>query len=398
MIAGYFNVMMQTIAFGLVALSMGLACAYAAGIVLHRPRKVFPRALARFPQVSVFVTLRNMDDGLEENLASIFSSHYPNFTVRCAVDTMSDPCVPVVERVRARFPGIQSTVIAAGHAQTSNPKISKLALLEGHSSAPLIWILDSDVRVDPDTLPALVHEHLASTAAIVFSPIRCRGARTFGSLLEMSYLNFFLSGSVIGAWGLFRQRVIVGKSLLIDRSVLERFGGFSYFADVLAEDHCLGEAFARSGFPVRCNYTWVDNVKETSSVATFFNRLVRWATLRYNLKRPLYVLELLLNPFAMLAVAMPFLGATALPFAGIIIALRIALEYGVLFAVDRRSAGTPAVLLALPAVVLVKDALMVAAFILPFFSSTIKWRGGRIRIGRGTSILFCPESRLLDGA
>jgi ceramide glucosyltransferase len=214
----------------------------------------------------------------------------------------------------------------------------------------------------------------------------------------MSYLDFFLSGSVLSAWNLMRQRVIVGKSLLIDRRAIDRFGGFSYFADVLAEDHWLGEAFARSGFSVRCNYTWVENIKETSSVKTFFNRLARWAKLRYHLKRPLYLLEPLLNPLAVTLLCIPFLGKAALPLAAMAILMRIALEYLVLFAVDEAGRKRISLLCTLPVAVLVKDFLMLAVYILPFFSSTINWRGGRLRIGRDTRIPFSPEIRLLDGA
>jgi ceramide glucosyltransferase len=399
MIPGYFTGMVHLLAGGLIVLSMGFACLYAALIVIHRPRPgASNRPLSRYPRVNVLLTLRHMDDGLEENLSSVFSCGYPNYSVLLAVDTMQDPCIATVERVRSRFPGISSKVIAAGHTQTSNPKISKLSRLERECDAELFWVLDSDIRVGPGTLSALVHEYLVRDAGIVFSPIRGDGARTFGSILEMSYLNFFLSGSVLCAWNLMRQRVIVGKSLLIDRQAIDQFGGFSYFADVLAEDHWLGEAFARSGIPVRCNYTWVDNIKESSSVATFFNRIARWAKLRYHLKRPLYLLEPLLNPLAIILLCLPFLGKAAMPIAGAALLLRIVLEYIVLLAVEGHRGNRIADLCALPAAVLAKDLLMIAAYVMPFFSSTINWRGGSIRIGRDTLIPFGRESRLLDGA
>jgi ceramide glucosyltransferase len=399
MFPGYLFVMLHSIAVGLIALTMGFACLYTTLIIIHRPRRTTAASpLSRHPHVDVLLTLRNMDDGLEENLSSVFSCDYPDYSVLLAVDTLKDPCMTAVERVRARFPGVASTVIAAGHTRTSNPKIDKLSQLERHSDAELFWILDSDIRVAPGTLSALVHEHIVHDAGIVFCPIRGSGARTFGSILEMSYLDFFLSGSVLCAWNLLRQRVIVGKSLLIDRRAIEHFGGFSYFADVLAEDHWLGEAFARSGFSVRCNYTWVDNIKETSSVKIFFDRIARWAKLRYHLKRPVYLLEPLLNPLAVILLCLPFLNRAAVPFAGMAVVLRIALEYLVLLAVDEKGRKNISILCFLPAAVLFKDLLMLAVYVMPFFSSTITWRGGSLRIGRGTLIPLSPETRLLDGA
>ncbi len=245
----------------IIAVSVCFNCLFALMIVLHRRRTpLLNTAVHRFPKVSILLTLRNLDDGLEENIASALSSNYPDFNVFVAVDSMEDLCVPVLERTIARFPGIRSVVVATGHSGSGNPKINKLARLEAMSDASLFWVLDSDTRVSPDTLTALVAEHIGSGAHIVFSPIRCSGAKTFGSILEMSYVNFFLSGSMLAAWKLFRARVVVGKSLLVDAQALRHLGGFAYFAEFLSEDHWLGEAFHKSGFIVRCNYTWVHNI------------------------------------------------------------------------------------------------------------------------------------------
>ena len=60
--------------------------------------------------------MRNLDDGLEENLASVFSLDYPNYDVYFAVDSMDDPCMGALERVRSRFPEVRSVVVAAGHS------------------------------------------------------------------------------------------------------------------------------------------------------------------------------------------------------------------------------------------------------------------------------------------
>ena len=186
--------------------------------------------------------------------------------------------------------------MATGHPPFENPKVHKLARLESKSRGSLFWATDSNVRVAPDTLRRLVDEHLAHDAKVVFSPIRGSSSRTFGSLMENAGLNFFTSGSVIAAWFLGRQAIIVGKSMLVEREALETFGGFGYFKDYLAEDFLLGEAFAKSGFRVSTNCTWVTNVSQTATLKSFFKRLSRWAKLRYHLRRPVYLSEILLNP------------------------------------------------------------------------------------------------------
>lgn len=370
-----------------IGISAAFNCLYAAVIFMHR-RRTGPAGgrIKDLPKVSVLLTLRKTDDGLEENLASVLGSDYPDFDVFFALDSMHDPCVPVLERVRARFPRIGTTVVAAGHAEAVNPKVAKLAQLEKHSNAALFWVLDSDVRVTPRTLASLVDGLVHEDAHLIFSPVRCRGGRTFGSFLEMSYINFFLAGNVIAAWKFLRERVVVGKSLLIDRKTLDRFGGFAYFTDVLAEDHWLGESFARAGFRVRCNYTWIDNIKESTTVGSFMGRVERWAKLRFNLKRGVYLFEPLFNPLALSLLSIPVIKGWAAFIVPGVAALRSLLEYVVFFSVndsDRR----PAVLLSVAPAAVVKDLLMFYVYFVPIFSRSVNWRGGRIRIGKDTRII-----------
>ena len=61
---------------------------------------------------------------------------------------------------------------------------------------------------------------------------------------------------MLASWAAAWAR-IVGKSMLIERAALAAFGGFAYFKGFLAEDFLLGETFAKSGFHVSTNFTWV---------------------------------------------------------------------------------------------------------------------------------------------
>ena len=371
----------------IIALSACLNCLFALAIVFHRRHtpNIGPN-LPRYPRVSILLTMRHLDDGLEENLVSVFSSDYPAFDVLIAVDSMEDSCVPAVQRAVARFPGIRSVIVATGTTDAGNPKISKLARLETMSDAPLFWVLDSDTRVFPHTLVALVHEHLRSGARIVFSPIRCSGARTFGSILEMSYVNFFLSGSMLAAWQLVRQRVVVGKSLLVDTQALRIFNGFAYFSDVLSEDHWLGQTFHKSGFGVQCNYAWVDNIKETATVNDFYNRTNRWAKLRFNLKRPVFLLEILFNPLGLALLFLPFIKSFWIPAISLIVLLRLALEYLVFFSINTSDRRKPRVLIGLAPAVIFKDLMMLVIYFIPFFNRRVNWRGRKIKIMKDTRI------------
>jgi hypothetical protein len=136
---------------------------------------------------------------------------------------------------------------------------------------------------------------------------------------------------------LFRQRVIVGKSLLIERKALDACWRLRpYFADVLAEDYWLGETFAQGMvFPCAATTTWIDTIKETSTVKKYFDRMTRWAKLRFNLVRDRYICwRSCLIRLPWFCFFYRYSKSYAFLLALIVISLRVALEYLVFFAIN----------------------------------------------------------------
>jgi ceramide glucosyltransferase len=262
----------------------------------------------------------------------------------------------------------------------------------------LFWVLDSNIRVQPDTLNQLVNEYLQNGSKLIFSPIRGEGGNTLGGIIESAYFNHFLSGNVIMAWKMFRRPIVVGKSILIERNALERFGGFVYFKDYLAEDYMMGETFTQSKIPIATNYTWVTSVSNGATLASFFSRMARWAKLRYRLKFHYYLLEILLNPIALAAIiALTMSSKTGLLVFAASIGLKVMLEFISYLFLDTQSWRGLRVALLLPLAIVLKDILLLIVYFTPFFSCQVDWRGGKISIGKRTLISFSQESLLFDG-
>ena len=234
----------------------------------------------------------------------IFSLNYPNYEIIFGVDALSDATVPFIRALQDRFPDIPVHVLATGHSDDENPKIFKLSRMEPSSRGELLWVTDANTRVKTDTLNRLVMEYRRSSAQVIFSPIRGTGSRSLASLMENMGLNLFTSGNIITAWKVFKQQIIVGKSMFIEKSALGCFGGFSYFREFLAEDFMIGEVFRNSGFKLSSDFTWIDNVNRTTTVTSYFRRMARWAKLSLRLKPGFYVMEICLNPI-MLSLALP---------------------------------------------------------------------------------------------
>lgn len=340
-----------------------------------------------YPSVSLLIPIKNIDDELAKNLHSYYESDYPDLELLFGVDAPGDEVVPLLEAAAARYPHRPTRIIFTGPSRRENPKIHKLACLEKASRGSLFWVCDSNIRVDRETLRHLVHGYLDQGAKIVFSPIRGTSSRTFASLVENGYLNFFLSGSVITAWKLFRQQVVCGKSILIDRETLQRFGGFSFYKDYLAEDFLLGESFTRSRFPIAMNSTWVTNINQSTITAKFLAQMIRWAKLRWHLKPGLYLLEIFLNPIALSLLLAIVWGVPGLATAAGTMILKIAREALVFGFINREDRTRVQNILRFPAAVAVKDILLLFVYFTPFLSRTVNWRGGKIDIGKKTMIL-----------
>lgn len=363
--------------------------------IIHRPRrlsgtgKCSPESDFRYPPVSILKPVRGVEDDLEANLESFYRLNYPLYEILFAIDDWQDKAVEIVRRVSERYPRIRTRILATGHHPTENPKIHKLDYLEKQSYGRLLWVADANVRVEADTLRSLVDEYLKKGARVIFSPIMGTSSRTFASLMENTSLNFFTSGNVITLWKLFSIPVVVGKSMLIDRLALKTFGGFRYFKDYLAEDYLIGKSFQESGFGVSTNFTWVANISQRASLKSFYRRMTRWARLRYQLNRPAYLSEILLNPLAMSLAGLVLLGGGIWNIFLLVTAGKILLEYLNFLAVNIKDRSRLTNHLLFPLMVAVKDVIFFVVYLAPFFSTSVEWRGRRIRMGRN-SLIYHP--------
>ncbi len=391
--------MIKTAFLLLVAFSLVVYGVFLAFTIRFRPRRRLHADLtSHFPRVSILKPMKNLVDELAENLESYFSLDYPNYEIIFGLDRMDDPSLPLIRSLQARFPDVPVSVIITGHSDEVNPKIFKLARMEGTACGDLLWVTDANTRVAADTLNRLVQEQRRAGAHVIFSPIRGTGSNSLPSLMENMSLNLFTSGNILTAWKLFRQQIIVGKSMLIEKAALAHFGGFRYFAEFLAEDFVIGEAFENSGFMLSCSGAWIDNVSRSTTARGFFQRMARWAKLRLRLKPGFYVLEVLLNPVA-LALALPLLSPARgwYVLAGVW-ALKVAIEFASYRILAWRPNEPLRHLFLLPLAVVLKDFILLAVYFVPFFSRTIVWQGGNVSIGRRTRIGGRREQLAFEGA
>jgi cellulose synthase/poly-beta-1,6-N-acetylglucosamine synthase-like glycosyltransferase len=252
--------------------------------------------------------------------------------------------------------------------------------------SPLLWVSDSNTRVSKDTLKLLVAEHLNNNSKIVFSPIKGSGSGTFGSIMANSYLNLFVSGSILTGWSLFKKVIIVGKSMLIERQTLEELGGFSVFDCYLAEDYMMGEIYREHEKYISTNFTWITNYSSTTTIGTFYKRMERWAKMRIRINPFSYALEILVNPVAIAFVSIFFLGVRGAVFFAGAFALNLLVNYLSHIFINKEDCFDIRFIVMYPFAMLVKDAILFVVYFDAIFSKTVNWHGNIIKIG--------PKSRI----
>jgi ceramide glucosyltransferase len=365
------------VALGLAALAL---MAFAQRRHLAAP---VPRPPAAWGGVSILKPLKGVDAGLEENLASFFRLDYPEFEVLLGVRDADDPAVEVARLVAAAHPWVPSRVIVDGREVGLNPKVNNLANLTRHARHEVLLISDSNIRVDRGYLRDLVSHLGARGVGLVSSPIRAGGGSTVAASIESFQLNTFVMGGVAALHGLFGGVCVVGKSMLISRSVLDRLGGFGFLGRYLAEDQVCGEAVHGLGMRVALSSHPIENTVGSLHVRDFLARHLRWARIRRRMSPLGYASELLLQPVFLAALGFAIMRDLAS--AGLFAAAVAVSSLIALFA--ERTAGVRRRALAYPALVVGRDLLVGVAWVVPFLTRRVSWRGNRFVLGPRTLLI-----------
>jgi ceramide glucosyltransferase len=323
----------------------------------------------------VLKPLAGADPDLEQNLESFFRQDHPSFEILLGVEDPLDPAIAVAERVIARHPEVEARLVVHRGTGATNPKVSNLGGILPLARHELVLISDSNVRVPRGYLRDLAETIERTGAGLVSSLFAGTGGRSLGAALERAQLNGFVAHGV-AAPALLGEPVVVGKSMLLRKSVFLRLGGLDTVKNVLGEDYVIGKMFQHGGWPVRLAPMVIDNVIGEISLRAFWRRHLRWSMLRFRLHPLGFVLEPLASPLALLPLALMALGAWGWVWALAVLALRDAGGWVSL----RGWRGSWQPLLLAP----LREALALAIWVTTFFVRHVSWRGHQVRIGAGT--------------
>ncbi|MGQ0508356.1 MAG: glycosyltransferase [Myxococcaceae bacterium] len=338
----------------------------------------------RHAGISVLKPLCGTDDALEENLAAYAAVPYPNLEILLGVRDAEDPAYAVACEVAQRWPERFRVVLQRGEPGL-NPKVNQLITLERTAKHELLLVSDSNTRPAPGYFEEIAALFEAPDVACVTHPVSGAGHVSLGALLDNLHMASSTGAGQIAAKRLAQKDLVVGKSMALRRSVLDRIGGFWRFRDYLAEDYVIGTKLAarRRGRTVLAR-TPIFNVAVNREVTSFRQRYFRWSVIhRTAVTLPTYLGQGLLNPSPLAALAYvlePRQGTAS--FLCMVVLLKALIDVSTARALGCGPLGARA-LCAVP----VKDAILFAAWLNGLIRRTVVWRGKRLRVGAGSRLI-----------
>src|SRR5579884_4160539 len=300
-----------------------------------RRRKNWTAGARALPPVSVLKPVRGLDPDAYENFASYCRQDYPEYEILFAVAGADDEALPVLERLARDFPDRQIRILIGAERIGSNNKVNKLCRLVREARHDILVISDSDIRVPPGHLRAVVAPFADPGVGAVTCVYRSAAENSPGAALEA-------------------------------------IGGFEVLADHYSDDYETGRRIAAQGYRVELCPEPVTTVFPRQSLREGFRHQVRWAlTTRHS--RPWSHAGLVLTfglPWSLAAAAVAPTRALA---AAYLLAYAI-LRAAVCWEVGVRGLGDELVRRRWYLVPL-RDAIAVAVWVASFFTRRIEWRG-----------------------
>lgn len=241
-------------------------------------RRERARPLPNFtPPVSILKPVHGVDFATYENFASFCRQDYPEYEILFCVNEMSDPAVPVIQRLIGNFPGGRIRILSGARQFGANKKVNNLALLAKEARHEILVQSDGDVRVGPDYLKKVVAPFADPQVGVVSCFYRGIAEPNLWAELEaVGAASDFFAGALVADW-MEGVTFALGASVAISKTWLNKIGGYESFANRLADDYEIGNRVHKAGGKVLLSREPVWTMYPAQSFRAFWEHQVRWA-------------------------------------------------------------------------------------------------------------------------
>ncbi|MBI1776112.1 MAG: bacteriohopanetetrol glucosamine biosynthesis glycosyltransferase HpnI [Proteobacteria bacterium] len=330
------------------------------------------------PAATILKPLRGADPELYANLLSFRRQAYPEHQLVLGVADAEDEAVSIARRLIADEPGADIALVVEPRSHGRNHKVGNLLNMLPAARHDILVIADSDMRA----LPGYLRQVLAPlddpaigvvTCLYVGKPVDGRLWSSLGAaFINHHFLPMALLGRLLG-----EREGCFGATIAFRRADLEAAGGLGRIADLLADDHALGQLVCNRGKRIHLSRNLVTNMVHEPSLAALFAHELRWSRTIRAIAPASHLGTVVTHPLALSLLASLFAWTTPLtPIAlagfGVILAFRFAQVR----ATERILGLEPAPLRNVP----LRDVLSFVVWCASFWGKSVRWRGQEFRI------------------
>lgn len=340
--------------------------------------------VGNLPPVSILKPLKGTDPQMEEALRSHCMQEYPEYEIVFGVNDPTDPALPLVEKIKAEFPGRSIRVVLCEHTLGANIKVSNLAQMMKHARHDHIVVNDADILVGPQYLRSVIPPLAEESTSLVTCLYRGVPAPTLGSRLEALGITTDFAAGVLTARYLENGiHFGLGSTLAFQRSSVAAIGGFESLVDYLADDYQLGHQITKSGKNIRLSEAIVQTALPAYSLREFWQHQMRWARTVRDSRFSGYVG--LIFTFGLFWALLAVISLHGAPWTWALLAATLALRFAQAVVVGRNCLHDPRIISSLWLLPL-RDLVAVVVWVASFFGHTVRWRGTLFYLKKGKLI------------
>jgi ceramide glucosyltransferase len=324
--------------------------------------------------VTLLKPLYGPEPQLAANLASFLRQNYAGpVQLLCGVGDADDGAIAAVKELQSRFPDAHITLTTGPRADGANGKMGNLTAMMPHAAHDILVLSDSDMVVPSDYLDCVI----ASLNQPDIGAVSClyigRGDAGFWSEIGAAAISTLMMPSMIMGLSTGMAQPCMGSTIALRRETLDKIGGFSRFADVLADDHAIGAAVHQLGLSIAIPTILLVHGGDEASFGALWRHHLRWAVTLRGIAGWAHVGSVVIHGLTLAVLTCVVSPTPGLLLLGLMLALRYAMLRMVTRIARRPIAPFSQVILA--------DFIEFAVFLASLVTRKIDWRGHGLTIG-----------------
>ena len=285
----------------------GLLCLLAVIRMRTRTRSSAASPSPDWPAVTILKPVYGLEKNQRENLRTTCIQDYPCYQVVFSVQRPDDPALPLLYELEREFGADLVTVAVENCVAGPNGKINNMIGGLRHARHDVLVISDSDVKLQPDYLRAIVPPLADKNVGCVCTLYKAACADTWYEKLELLTLNADLMANLVFAHVTGVSQFCLGASIALRREMLDSIGGLEDLADYLVEDYEMGRRIWCSGKKIAIVPYFVETMVDLKSPLQWWNHQVYFEQNTRAARPVAFVATALIRstPFALLYALLP---------------------------------------------------------------------------------------------